>query len=197
MKAKIMIGIVFLLLATYPTQKVFGQEATSEIEVGFGAGTTPTFVEAISEVLVSLASLGSVDVETSTTGGISFGYKSRVSDQLDLGVNYVYQHFDKTLSQDNTQVGTGDINWHSVLGSLDYYWVDNTNFGLFSSAGLGFSAYNEEQRDDSGQMESESQLYVAYQLDIVGVEFGNNFNGSLALGFGYEGILSMNLGYRF
>lgn len=197
MNVKIIITAACLFVL-YPVFDSVAQKPTKEIEIGAGIGTIPELVDIYYDVFTSLFSLGSVETETNATGGLSLGYKSRISERFALGGTYVFEHFDKTFSRNGSQIGTGDVNWHAFMGSMDYYWVNNPSFGLFSGAGLGFALYSEKQRNrNSGEEDSDSSITLAFQLDLLGVDFGREFNVALAFGAGFEGILALRLGYRF
>lgn len=197
MNVKILIAAACLFVL-YPVFDSVAQRPTKEIEAGIGIGTLPEIASIYTEAFTTLFSLGSLETETKATGGLSLGYKARVSDRLALGGTYVFEHFDKTFYRNGSQIGTGDVNWHAFMGSLDYYWVNNSSFGLFSGAGLGFAIYSDKQRNrSSGEEDSDSGVTLALQLDLLGMDFGRQFNVALAFGAGFEGILAIRLGYRF
>lgn len=199
MKSKLLFLFVFLF-TFLGADDVFAQESSpkKKIEFGVGIGTAPEFVNIFSDVFTSIFTLGNIDTETRATGGLSFSYKSRISERVELGGTYVFEYFDKTILREDNQIGSGNSSWHSFMGSADYYWINRRAFGLFSSAGIGFSFYSETQRNEqNGSEDSDSEASIAFQLDLLGLEFGRQFNVALALGFGFEGLLGLRLGYRF
>nr|NQU94025.1 hypothetical protein [Bacteroidota bacterium] len=44
---------------------------------------------------------------------------------------------------------------------------------------------------------SNSETIFAFQVDVIGVDFGTRLFGTVALGFGAKGILNAGVGYRF
>lgn len=197
MKMKIFLAALFLF-AAYPAENGLAQKPGKEIEFGVGIGTIPQFVSLTSDIITGVFSFGAIDnIEVSGTAGISAGYSSRISGRAAAGVTYVFEYLNKEYYSDNNRVGSGDVMWNSLMGSLDYYWIDRTKFSMFSGVGLGFSLYREKQENRSGETDTASKGYVAFQVDLLGFEFGRQFNVTTAFGFGQEGLIALRLGYRY
>ncbi len=197
MKIKIFLAALFLF-AAYPAGDAFAQKPDKEIEFGVGIGTIPQFHSLFTDIITGVFSFGTIDnIDVSGTAGISAGYSSRFSGRAAAGVTYVFEYMDKEYYSDNNRVGSGNVFWNSLMGSLDYYWIDRNKFSMFSGAGLGFSLYREKQENRMGETDTASKGYVAFQVDLLGFEFGQEFNLTTAFGFGQEGLIALRLGYRY
>ncbi|HKK45955.1 MAG TPA: hypothetical protein VJ964_10560 [Balneolaceae bacterium] len=168
-----------------------------EIEVGIGALTVPGIANVATEVFSSVFSLGSYTTQSNSTGSLTAGYKHRVAGHLDLGGLFLVNHISQTIYHNDTQTGSGHINWTALMGTLDYNWVDHQSFRLYSGLALGASIYKKKQENNSGQTMTQSNTYLAFQANLLGAKLGKSFSGGLMLGFGYEGLIGLNLGYRF
>lgn len=188
---------VTCLLLIYPAVDGLAQKPSKKIEVGVGVGTIPQFRSIFTDIVTGIFS-GGIETDARGTGGISAGYYSGISGRAYVGATYVFEYQKKEFYRNSTQVGKGNVISNSLMGSFDFYWIDRQKFGMFSGAGFGFSFYRDKQQNSqSGETDTYSKEYVAFQVDLLGFEFGQRFNVTTAFGLGQEGIIALRLGHRF
>ena len=99
-------------------------------------------------------------------------------------------------------VNQGTIDRQFITGAfeLQFRYVNDGPFQMYSGLGLGVT-YGMEHftaSDDSGINSGDrSMILPGYQVNVVGVRFGNRLAGYLELGFGYKGIMNVGLSYTF
>lgn len=116
--------------------------------------------------------------------GTSLSYSSFTSDIFYLGT---YEG----------QLNRSFINW----GVEVHYRYQNLNkIQLYSGAGLGFRYGSEKLTPPAG---SEKQgttgtiSQLSYQINALGLRYGNDLGGYIELGYGYKGIILAGISYQF
>ncbi|MGF1669658.1 MAG: hypothetical protein ACFCU6_04350 [Balneolaceae bacterium] len=141
------------------------------------------------------------DVTSSDTHstGIGIAFRHLVHHNIKVGGQLTYQRVDKEFVQDNIKIGEGTVDFFTLLGNANFYWLQSGSFGIFSGAGLGFSFSNEDQFDlnDDELSRTETGLFFAWQANAIGFEFGRDFRFVTNAGFGTQGVVSFGLKFRF
>jgi len=174
----------------------------NEISLHYGIGTSIVIIEDFSDVLSEIISIGIYRVDNeSSYGCLGIEYQHDLGKIFQLGGVAVYQTLTKDLLDgSNTKSGKVDDTFFSIIPELKVFYIKNPGFGLFSGIGAGVTFRTEKVSPVNASSWAEStnsETIFAFQLDVVGVDFGTKLFGSAALGFGVKGILNAGIGYRF
>ncbi|MGO3240609.1 MAG: hypothetical protein ACTIKD_09125 [Sphingobacteriaceae bacterium] len=186
----LVLGIVF-----FPKNSAAQQG--SHIYIGYGTATAHEIGDEIEDIIITTATggiAGTANVKYS--GAIFAGYRSHLTERLEVGGTFVFETGSKDVLSQSTKVGSISTNSYAVLAELKYNYIARERFKLHSGVGAGF-AHMRVSTEDDAQMDKEKINNFAYQVDAIGVTYGNRFSVSLNAGFGYKGIVNAVLAYGF
>ena len=167
-----------------------------EVRGLYGKWTAPDVVDAIGESIFEGASigdaLGSFDV---TGGGVYGGSVILFPDKkLSIGADFLVNAntSQASYSSPGAAVKEFKMKYTSIMGRVDYHYINFHHFKLYGSTAVGAS-----WRSASSGGQTETKTGFAYQITPIGVAFGGMIVGWAELGFGYRGILSAGVAVRF
>jgi len=133
------------------------------------------------------------------SAGIGIAFRHLVHDNIKVGGQLTFQRVDKEFVQNNIKIGEGTLDFFTLLGNANFYWLQSGLLGIYSGAGIGFSFSNEDQfdLDDEELSRTETDLFFAWQANAIGVEFGRDIRFITNAGFGTQGVVSLGVKYRF
>jgi len=196
--SKLFSGTVLLALFILMTNELlFSQDSEAELAVGFL--TTNDLLDYNDSIFSEVFPEGDVTSSDTHSAGFAISYRTRVKRDLKVGGQLSYQRKDKEFVRDNVKIGEGTVDFFSLVATSNYYWLENERWGLFTGLGAGFSFSTEDQFDfsDEERSRTETDLFLAWQVHPVGIEFGRDFRFITNAGFGNQGVVSLGLKYRF
>lgn len=119
--------------------------------------------------------------------------------RLAVGGIVTYSQFGEDVEYQGEKEGERTRKYISVIPSVKYYYVDKKSFGMYSKLGVGGTLLNwKSEYTKSGKSDSDSKLYFAYQVSLLGLEAGSqNFRAFLEAGVGEQGIVLAGLRCKF
>ena len=80
---------------------------------------------------------------------------------------------------------------------LQYRYVNNGDFQMYSGLGVGVTAGKEQFTAEAAGMNSNNRTMIlpGYQINLAGVRFGKRLGVYLELGYGYKGIMNIGIAY--
>ena len=196
-KATFLTAIMFLFVVS-----MNAQSKKNEIDLGAGVWSTNEIVGTMSSVIVS-GLTGIKMGDNNNTGAIHLGYKYALSERFALGPVFTYdqgiynaKEFSKDLSLYYT-VGKFTSNFYTLAVEGDYKYVNSDKFKLYSLAGVGATLLNQVYKPNEGDKKSQSKVFFNFQITPIAIKYGSVFGVFAELGFGYKGIVSAGLFYRF
>ena len=161
------------------------------------------------------ASLGTeLDLKAGGAGPFGFRFEYLVTDKiglgLDVGFSNSYVNFNEIGTVTNPTTGVDenvtynyDYSTHKIgaLVCLNYHFIDNDNFDLYSTVGLGYSkrSFDFISNDpDFVPFSISSIIPVGFKAGLgMRYFFTDNLGANLQLGFGQGGILNAGVSFKF
>ncbi len=93
----------------------------------------------------------------------------------------------------------GVIDRQFVTGAfeLQYRYVNNGFFQMYSGLGLGVTVGKEQFTSETEGIDSGNRTMIlpGYQINFAGVRFGKRLGITFELGYGYKGIMNIGIAY--
>jgi hypothetical protein len=139
--------------------------------------------------------------ESSVSGLWSIGYRYYVAPRFNIGADIGYMKFnaDYLLTKGaEERKGERNTTFLLALPNAEYVYLNKPKVQLYGNLGLGMihlSGHSDVAGD--GQPYDYSASTFAFQVNPIGVRFGQRFGGFAELGFGLKGIFSAGFSARF
>jgi len=93
--------------------------------------------------------------------------------------------------------GVMDRQFISGVVELQYRYVNNGFFQMYSGVGVGLTVGKEQFTAETDGISSDNRTMIlpGYQVNLAGVRFGKRLGIFLELGYGYKGIMNIGLAY--
>lgn len=178
-----------------------------EFSLGYGAFSAPKIRNEANDLFRGVATLGSqYETNKSTYGPLSLTGSYAVTNKFKLGLTFTLERdkselWSKLLNDDNHKK-QGDINVDSygVMASGTFSYLNREYVQLYSGLAMGVGLRREsfdKEPTSSMMLESSSSTRFAYQITGIGVRLGGKLAGFAEVGYGYKGIVSTGIAYRF
>lgn len=178
------------------TQSTFAQDGNS-FYLGYGVATANSIDDALADIAITGVTGGAYNVADSKyTGAIFAGYRGYIAEKLELGGTFVYEHASKDILIESSKAGSISTKTYAILAELKYNYINKEKFRLYSGAAAGL-AHSRISAEDNVDTEKSKTNDFAYQVDGIGVTYGDDFSISINAGYGYKGIVSAVLAYGF
>jgi hypothetical protein len=162
---------------------------TSSISIGYGFVTSTDVIEGFEEILILPA--GATFQDESGTGSFIINFKAGGNKKFKIGGEAVFQSLSKDVYSSNQKIGAQKTSYLTFAPRFDYYWTTGI-LKLYSGAGLGLTLANQKYNGNS-----DSQVFVNFQLNLLGLETGGKVCFYAEGGFGYDGVLNGGIRFRF
>lgn len=195
---KLLSATVLVMLFTIMTGGLLHSQDT-EVELAVGVLTSNNILDYNDSIFNEVFPEEDVTSTDTHSAGFAISYRTRVRRNLKAGGQLSYQRKDKEFIRDNVKIGEGTVDFFSLVATSNYYWLENDRWGIFTGLGAGFSYSTEDQFgfSDEERSRTETDLFLAWQVHPVGIEFGRDFRFITNAGFGNQGVVSLGLKYRF
>lgn len=125
-------------------------------------------------------------------------YKIRGTDRLMFRFDISWQLINEDVLLNEIKVGDKSTNFLSFGLGVDYYYFEKGRLELYSGATIAPTLQyarlsNVEGIDD----ESTADGFFNYQINAVGLRYGDDLAVILELGYGYKGIGSLGISFRY
>lgn len=203
---KISVTLVFSVLVC-ATCHLIGQtqQGMSEIRL---QGSDGLPLSAINGLTIGLSdAFGSFgDYSIKRDGGSSLpglwgiGYRYYVSPRFSVGLDMGFMKYSASYTlkkADDKRQGERKTNFIVALPTAEYSYLNKQKVQLYGNIGVGItsvSGHSTVSRD--GDLHDYSATTVAFQLNPIGVRFGQRFGGFAELGFGFKGIVTAGFSAR-
>jgi hypothetical protein len=177
-----------------PGQKgLFFRKHGVEFRAAYGVGTVPDKVKSVTNSVTgeNLGANGDLNITGggAFVGSIIFLPDHKLSLGVDLVLNANKAHY---IIGGDVAAPTYDMHYTSVLGRVDYHYVNLHHLKVYSSVAGGMCW---RTANDGGQTIKNTAL--AYQVTPIGAAIGGKFVLWGELGYGYRGYLCAGVSLRF
>lgn len=195
-RLSIKLFIATLCLFACSTRGAFAQDGNS-FYIGYGVATANSIDDALADIVITGVTGGTYNVANSKyTGAVFAGYRGYIAERLELGGTFVYEHASKDILIESAKAGSISTKTYAILAELKYNYINKEKFRLYSGAAAGL-AHSRISAEDNVDTEKSKTNDFAYQVDGIGVSYGDAFSISINAGYGYKGIISAVLAYGF
>jgi hypothetical protein len=194
MPRTILVRLIFLfVLPGSAGNTVYGQAIKGQVEVSAGVGMI-SFYRIVDKVI----SLNGDNYRSS--GAYNFSYRYYVTRRFSFGVNlayeYVNSHRDVTVY--GVRGNSDQQRFLTMSPEVTFTYVDRrrhrSGLRLYWLAAWGITSVSDKF---PGENPDRAFVPLGIQITPVGVRVGHDLAGYAELGFGYKGLLSAGLSYRF
>ncbi len=191
---------VAALLAT-TSLSAQNSELKNEIGISYGVGVSTIGDGLADGIGLGFAGLlGSKSENESRFGtlGVEYLHHAGNDPKFSFGGIATFASFSDDLTQDGKKTAERSRYYISLMPAIKYNWVNKEYFAFYSKAAIGGTlALSKTKTTSDNKSESTNRMYFAYQLSLVGIEFGSKFRGFIELGVGEQGIALAGLKYKF
>ena len=153
--------------------------------------------------MATVFSFGSVQQESIKSSGVIYAsYNSALSNVWLFGATLSYEKITHEYLTGGflfmvTPVTRQIVNAHFLTLALDnqFRYVRKPNFQMYSGISLGYTMGIEDYSDQENSS-NETHGVLNYQLNFVGMRFGNQVAFQLEIGLGFKGIVNGGLSIR-
>lgn len=183
------------------------QKGDVEFSLGYGALSAPKIMNETIDIFRMWVTLGTnYETNKSTYGPLSLTGSYAVTNKFKLGLTLTLERdkselWSKSLNDDNHKK-QGDINVDSYgfMASGSFSYLNREYVQLYSGLSMGVGLRREsfdKEPNSSMPEESSTSTRFAYQITGFGIRLGGKLAGFAEVGFGYKGIVSTGIVYRF
>lgn len=196
---------IVLLFTTLTNLNVKAQES-SEISIGIGDGIAYelffAFEGMVKDLIPSLVfgHYFTEEVDVSTPY-IFVDYRRPVSERMKVGAQigfYSYKGTTTEYSFPNTVYETYDVkrSMYVIMPGLDFTYLKRNKFKFYGNAiaGIGIATSEARGRTDRARYGEENDVIFAFQVNPIGLSYGENFKVFAEGGLGFS---IANVGLRF
>jgi len=192
---------LIVLLFAILTLGVAGQENTlQEFGLSVGTLTTMNYLDKTEDVLFGgIPGAGdSLSYSSFESPSITATYKLTALENLMFRVDISWQSISEDVLVGNVKVGDKSTNFLSFGLGADYYYFTRGKLDVYSGFTVAptlqyVSVRNVEDLDD---LEA-TDAFFNYQINGLGVRYGENLAVTLELGYGYKGVGAFGVAYRY
>jgi hypothetical protein len=194
-KPSLVFVILFLAFLTCPYLSKSQTDDVNRVVVSFGGMTAPEILEDPNDLAEALFSDGTTTSKASFMGTFNIQYDRVISEKYSVGLSLVLESIKKDVSRPNMIYSDGyQAKYFTILTNASYLYLRKEKLELYGRLGVGVSFSKEEFVEQNVSKES---VLFAYQVSPIGVRLGKKFFFQAEAGFGYVGIISFGVGYRF
>lgn len=177
-------------------QNSFAQKG-KHIYFGYGVASVDAIGDELADIMIMTSTGGTITTSNSKyTGAIFAGYRGYITEKLELGGTFIFENASKDILSEGRKIGSFSTKSYAVMAELKYNYINGDRFRLHSGMGAGL-AHSRYANNADAATGKDKQNNFAYQVDAIGVSFGNKFSISANAGFGYKGIFNAVLAYGF
>lgn len=195
---KVIVLSVLLLCATIAKAQ---DTEKNEIRIGYSDATFiklgDGFADAFSTAIVSgISGVKYKDGKNKTIGMYEVGYRYTINERLKVGADISYLKSEDTFQAKTANAKSVTRNTNYIMGLVtgEFSYIRTPLLNFYGSGGLGVLSGSTKEK---GGSYSSNEVGFAYQINPVGLRVGKKFGGFIELGYGYKGIATAGLNYKF
>jgi opacity protein-like surface antigen len=197
MKKVIVLSVLLLCTAIAKAQDT----EKNEIRVGYsdasfvqlGDGLSNSFANAI---VSGITGVKYKDASSKAIGMFELGYRYNINDRVKVGADFSYLRLEDTFKATtaNAKNVTRNTNYLMGLATIEFSYIKTSLLNFYGSGGAGIISGSTKE---TGSSYSNKEAAFAYQINPAGLRVGKKFGAFVEVGYGYKGIATAGLNYRF
>lgn len=170
-----------------------------EVRIGYSDGLpfrATTFLVDIFSACFSaeLNNYGIEDIDARNTGFFEAGYRYQISRRFKVGADISFMNAQLTIHTNDpaNKISKTSTQYLLFLPGGQFSYVKRPRLDFYASASAGIIAVWSKDED-----QLRNNVGAAFQVNPVGLRVGGRMAGFIEAGFGYKGILTGGISYRF
>ena len=192
---KILFAVLLLMGMSY-----YVQAQEHQVSVGFGAPSSnhiaDLFFTVAKDMITGLAGGDSGLENKRSVGEFRAGYAYYPTERMSVGATVSILQTAADAVRSGTSSGEYSTRYLTFAAEGTYNYLTREKFRLYGLIGAGVTNLN-ARYTVQGQNESDNANVFNFHLSPIGAAFGRQFGGTAEVGFGYRGIVSLGLFYKF
>ncbi len=196
---KVRIGHVLVIAIVFCSAQLRAQDLKTKISVGYGIITVPANENLSIAGGVFNSIISNQQTSTTSTGALGIQVDRDLTERFSVGANLIYQGIEKDITGTNYKENQ-QYTYITILPSGTYSYVHKPGFDFYGRVGLGVSFKKAESTIVNQGVTTSADANktdFAYQISPIGIRAGKKFFFKAEAGYGYMGVLSIGIGYRF
>ena len=177
----------------------------NEVRISYGVLTSSELIQFLGEDFLATALTGGLYSPSNyrSSGAIGVDYYYKLSKRWSIGANFTFEELKKDVSYDKnrTVAGNSKNNYFTFMPQTRFSYLNNNGIELYSGLSLGASLRAEKftpsKNETTLEGEDSSQLFLAFQANLLGIRVGKKLGGFAELGFGNKGVINAGVSYKF
>ncbi|MCC9017449.1 MULTISPECIES: outer membrane beta-barrel protein [Flavobacterium] len=196
MKKSIIVCAIFL---TFGTTVVKAQEISKhEINLTYSDGIPVSFADGFSNALSSAILGQKLNSETTSSGNFGLGYRYQITERIRVGGDVAFQQEQTKQSDKNYKpIATRTNRYFMAMPTISFSYIKTEWLDFYGSAAAGVIVDNYTNAETGKAAVKDNTTDFAFQVNPAGLRVGKKFGGFVEAGFGYRGIISAGLNYKF
>ena len=192
---KILFAVLLLMGTTY-----YVQAQEHQVSVGFGAPSSnhiaDLFFTVAKNLITGLAGSGTELENKQSLGEFRAGYAYYPTERVSVGATVSILQTTSDAVRSGTSSGEYTTRYLTFAAEGTYNYLTRESFRLYGLIGAGVTNLNASYTGQ-GQNERDNANAFNFHVSPIGAAFGRQFGGTAEVGFGYRGIVSLGLFYKF
>ncbi|MDR3308811.1 MAG: hypothetical protein LBS80_02525 [Tannerella sp.] len=199
MKTKMVLIISFIAIVSFTGLKAQGDERKHEFSIGAGIFSTSNIVFAIGDAIVNGINItGDAKFEEHTASPVyHLGYKYYLSRKIGLGATLTAGTEKAKGMISNQYDGELKRFYSNIAIESSFNYVNTEYVKVYALAGVGLLYLQQAYTPQNEKKKEQSLCTADFQITPIGVKVGKTAGCYLEAGFGYKGIVSCGVFYRF
>ncbi|CAA9198117.1 outer membrane beta-barrel protein [Flavobacterium collinsii] len=196
MKKSIIVCVIFL---TFGTTVVKAQETGKhEVNLTYSDGIPMTFVDGFSDALSSAILGQKLNSKTTSSGNFGLGYRNQITERIRVGGDIAFQQEQTEQTDKNNKfIGKRTNRYLMVMPTLSFSYIKTDWLDFYGSAAAGVVLEKYTQTEPNRAAVKDNAADFAFQVNPAGIRVGKKLGVFAEVGFGYRGIVSAGLNYKF
>ncbi|GIQ60322.1 hypothetical protein Flavo103_34580 [Flavobacterium collinsii] len=196
MKKSIIVSAIFL---TFTTLVVNAQErGKHEINLTYSDGATMTVVNGLADAFASAFTFQKEGSKITSFGNLGLGYRNQITERIKIGGDIAFQQVQMEQSDKNKKlIGKRTSNYFMVMPTLSFSYIKTEWLDFYGSAAAGVILDKYTETEPNKPAVKDNAADFAFQVNPAGIRVGKKLGVFAEVGFGYRGIVSAGLNYKF
>lgn len=136
-------------------------------------------------------------IESNNSPIINLGVYYDLAKYAQIGCEFLYLKCDATINESNSKTYHYKSIIYGSIFSARFTYAKQENFTMFSGASFGFGYEHKCKGHYEYQKEYFADVIGFGQLTVLGASIGKKLYGTFEVGYGYKGIITAGIGYKF
>jgi len=190
-------AVVLILAVSVLSIGGSGQTRKHDLSLSYGVLSIDHLTDVFTDILTIVITLGTFSKNNVKYTGVPFlTYHHSSNSRFGFGLAAGGYSSSGDLRVGETVVGDFRERNYVAAAELDYHWIMQEGFQLYSGAGFGVR-FRRGTYSDADDTDSVSKVLPTFHLNAIGLRVGRKVGFFAELGVGYKGVLCAGVNAQF